>query len=143
MQVGVHYRKRIESVNSVEITGPFLTLRYLALDSANRRILPTEVEVQEGQDFQVQLLKVLSDEATCYVKTPLLVSCNLKLSDSENNATCDERLHYWSVNGACGFYVTDVQKQDNGIWKLMSQGDDEKVVDIVMVKVLGKAPQHS
>ncbi|XP_032686685.1 uncharacterized protein LOC116851428 [Odontomachus brunneus] len=124
--------------NLIVLSVALLFIHDIDADSSNRRILPTEVEVQEGQDFQAHFPKVLSDEATCYVRTPLLVNCNLKLPDSEKNATCDERIHYWSVNSACGFYVTNVQKEDNGMWRLTSQNDDERVIDVIIVNVLDK-----
>lgn len=134
-----HDQARIEFAHYVEIAH-FLTWYYFALDASDRRILPTEVEVREGEDVQVHLVKVLKNETTCYARTPLLVNCNLKLDDSENNTSCDERIHYWPVNGACGFYITGVQKQDHGLWRLTSQNDEgEKVVDVVTITVLGTA----
>ncbi|XP_019696670.1 uncharacterized protein LOC105182583 isoform X2 [Harpegnathos saltator] len=131
----LHFAKMCRTVHLRSLIVLSVALLIRDVD-AERRILPTSVEVQEGQDVQVQLLQILKDETSCYVRTPLLNTCNLKVAGSEKNASCDDRMYYWPVNGACGFYVKNVQKQDHGFWRLISQNENSKVVDVVMITVL-------
>lgn len=97
-----------------------------------RRILPTMLKIREGQDMQLRLTKILDGEIYCYVKSPILENYNLKI---KNNSS---RINYWTENGECGVRVTNVQKDDEGRWRLTSKNETRTLVDIVIVKVLDK-----
>lgn len=93
--------------------------------------------MREGEDVQVHFLESFEDEISCYVKTPNHVNCNLKLTDVEKDTGC-ERIHYWSINGTCGFSIANVRKEDSGWWRLTSKDNNQKrIIDIADIKVLG------
>ena len=84
--------------------------------------------------MQLRLTSILSNEISCYVRTPWLQDINLKVDEDE-----DDRIKFWSENNSCGVEVKNVKKEDQGFWRLISKdGSNKRLVDAVNVKVLGK-----
>ncbi|KAG7207953.1 hypothetical protein KM043_009538 [Ampulex compressa] len=111
----------------------------VATDGRQRRILPTTIEIREGEDVQVHLTNTVDEETSCYVKTPKGIRCNLKVQNDEPDAICNERIKYWSINNYCGIQITNVHKTDSGWWRLTSTNSQNKrIVDAVEIKVLDK-----
>ncbi|XP_043483174.1 uncharacterized protein LOC122511769 isoform X2 [Leptopilina heterotoma] len=100
-----------------------------------RRIIPTILEIQEGEDMQLQLLANLNDEISCYLRTPNHANINLK---GEDEFPEDDRIRYWSENNRCGVKVKNVGKNDEGWWRLTSKNLNETIQDAVNVKILDK-----
>lgn len=100
-----------------------------------RRIIPTILEIQEGEDMQLQLMANLNDEISCYLRTPNHENINLK---GEDEFPEDDRIRYWSENSKCGVKVRNVGKNDEGWWRLTSKNSNETIQDAVNVKILGK-----
>ncbi|XP_033217420.1 uncharacterized protein LOC117173132 [Belonocnema kinseyi] len=83
--------------------------------------------------MQLRLSTILSDEISCYARTPWLENINLKINE-ENS-----RIKLWSVNNECGIQVKNVQKEDEGFWRLVSKnGFNQTITDAVNVKILDK-----
>ena len=86
--------------------------------------------------MQLRLDTAMMDEVSCYVRTPWLESINLKIDENENE---NDRIKFWSENKECGVQVKNVQKKDQGWWRLISKnGSNQRLVDAVDVKVLGE-----
>ncbi|XP_012265020.2 uncharacterized protein LOC105691252 [Athalia rosae] len=99
-----------------------------------RRILPMNLKIRMGEDMQLRLTRILPDNISCYVKTPLLTTYNLESTELDSSG----RLSYWTENGECGLRVKNVTQLDAGAWRLTAKNDSTTIVDVTFVEVLDK-----
>ncbi|XP_077292862.1 uncharacterized protein LOC143915917 [Arctopsyche grandis] len=77
---------------------------------------PPHIQVVEGHDVMFKLYKTASDQEKCMLKFPNFTMINVK-----DKA---DRIEQWSEK--CGVKINNVQRNDEGVWRLISEGKKGK-----------------